>query len=51
MKKMMIDAIGLTGLGLLVGGIYQQFGTAIALQCAGAALLVFALIAARRGKP
>ncbi|CAI1181503.1 Uncharacterised protein [Serratia ficaria] len=50
MKTLIIDVIGLAGLGLLVGGIYLQFGTATALQSAGAALLVFALIAARRGK-
>ncbi|WP_165283098.1 hypothetical protein [Serratia sp. 1D1416] len=50
MKILIIDVIGLAGLGLLVGGIYLQFGTATALQSAGAALLVFALIAARRGR-
>ncbi|HGE8287402.1 TPA: hypothetical protein ACGD4M_002915 [Serratia marcescens] len=50
MKTLIIDAIGLAGFGLLVAGIYLQFGTAIALQSTGGGLLAFALIAARRGK-
>ncbi|WP_186380204.1 hypothetical protein [Yersinia mollaretii] len=48
MKSLIIDIIGVAGFGLLMAGLYLQFGTATALQCAGSGMLIFALLAARR---
>lgn len=48
MKSLIIDVIGVAGFGSLMVGLYLQFGAAITLQAAGAGLLAFALLAARR---
>ena len=48
MKSLIIDLFGLAGFGLLVAGLYLQYGTAIALMAGGGSMLAFALAAARR---
>lgn len=48
MKNTLIDITGLLGYGLLLAGIYQQFGLASCLMVAGSGLLLFALISAWR---
>jgi hypothetical protein len=47
MKSLIIDIIGLSGFGLLTGGVYLQFGLAPALIFSGG-LLVGALLTAKR---
>lgn len=48
MKSLIIDMTGLAGFGSLVGGIYLQFGLAVALMSGGSGLLLWALLSARR---
>lgn len=48
MKTLLIDAVGLAGLGCLAAGVHLQFGPGPALIVAGAVLLLVALAAARR---
>jgi len=50
MKTLIIDLVGLSGFGLLVAGIYQQHGAPVALMFGGSGMLLFALMAAWRGK-
>lgn len=50
MKSMIIDIIGLSGFGLLTGGVYLQFGLAPALMFSGGLLLTGALLTAKGGK-
>ncbi|MBS6739270.1 hypothetical protein DFO55_1533 [Grimontella sp. AG753] len=50
MKSLIIDIIGLSGFGLLTGGVYLQFGLAPALMFSGGLLLVGALLTAKGGK-
>ncbi|WP_312274869.1 hypothetical protein [Pseudescherichia sp.] len=50
MKSLINDIIGLTGFGLLAGGVYLQFGLAPALIFSGGLLLAGALLTATRGK-
>ncbi|BGI52707.1 MAG: hypothetical protein HamCj_10600 [Candidatus Hamiltonella defensa (Ceratovacuna japonica)] len=49
-KTHLIDAVGLTGYGLLTAGIYLRFGLASALIFAGGLLLAGALWASLRKK-
>ncbi|CBJ37887.1 conserved exported protein of unknown function [Ralstonia solanacearum CMR15] len=48
MKTLLIDAVGLAGLGCLAAGVHIQFGPGPALIVAGAVLLLGAVAAARR---
>lgn len=50
MKSLIIDIVGLSGFGLLAGGVYLQFGLAPALMFSGGLLLALALLIAKRGK-
>lgn len=50
MKTLIIDIIGLAGFGSLAAGIYLQFGLAPSLMMSGSMLLIYALVAAMRGK-
>ncbi|EPQ4602979.1 hypothetical protein CITFRE_07510 [Citrobacter freundii] len=50
MKTLITDAIGLTGFGSLAVGVYLQFGLAPSLMMSGSLLLLYALVAAMRGK-
>lgn len=48
MKYLMIDSIWLVGFGLLVAGVYLQFGLPCSLMFSGTLVLVWALLAAMR---
>ncbi|MHA6885715.1 hypothetical protein [Ralstonia pseudosolanacearum] len=48
MKTLLIDAVGLAGLGCLAVGVHIQFGPGPALIVAGCVLLLGAVAAARR---
>lgn len=48
MKSLITDAIGLVGYGLLVAGIYLQYGLAPSLMFAGGFLLTLVLLAVWR---
>ncbi len=48
MRSLITDVIGLSGFGLLIAGIFQQFGQAAALILAGVMMLIYALLMARR---
>lgn len=50
MKTLITDAIGLAGFGSLAAGVYLQFGLAPSLMLSGGLLLLYALVAAMRGK-
>lgn len=50
MKTLITDAIGLAGFGSLAAGVYLQFGLAPSLMMSGCLLLLYALVAAMRGK-
>ncbi|HGV5155531.1 TPA: hypothetical protein ACNG7E_000903 [Klebsiella pneumoniae] len=50
MKTLITDVIGLAGFGSLAAGVYFQFGLAPALMMSGGLLLLYALVAAMRGK-
>jgi hypothetical protein len=50
MKTLIIDVIGLAGFSSLAAGIYLQFGLAPSLMMSGSMLLLYALVAAMRGK-
>jgi hypothetical protein len=50
LKSLIIDIIGLSGFGLLTGGVYLQFGLAPALMFSGGLLLTGALLTAKGGK-
>lgn len=49
MKTLLIDAVGLAGLGCLAAGVHLQFGPGPALIVAGAVLLLVALRRAAQG--
>ncbi|EOA0097283.1 hypothetical protein ACVEIO_006890 [Klebsiella aerogenes] len=50
MKNLITDAIGLAGFGSLAAGVYIEFGIAASLMMSGSLLLLYALVAAMRGK-
>ena len=49
MKQIILDLIGFSGFCGLVAGLYLQYGLPVALMSGGTLLLLFALLASRRG--
>ncbi|WGE81824.1 hypothetical protein NYR66_02200 [Actinobacillus equuli subsp. haemolyticus] len=47
MRNVILDLLGLTGLGLLCSGIYLKYGLEVTLMCAGILLLLLVIFASR----
>lgn len=47
MRNAILDLLGLTGFGLMCGGIYLKYGLDIALMTSGGFLLLLAIVASR----
>lgn len=47
MRSIILDLLGLAGLGLLCSGIYLKYGLDITLMCGGILLLLLVMLASR----
>lgn len=47
MRSIILDLLGLTGLGLLCSGTYLKYGLDVSLMCGGILLLLLVIFASR----